>query len=331
MSTRHRCVLAAAALLVIACSGPAPVATSTPPPGASPAATSTASLPSQPAAPPSTASPGPSQPIVPPGSAQLSVTGYGHFDCPYFPSSCQVTFAIKPAGWTPDASWAPLLTDGSFAPAFLPLSAFWISGSSSGVPPGLEPGWYRFVAAIIGVSDVVNQDGSRQSDPFATCTSDIVVTPLTTAVYVQVGFTSADTCVIDDAYTEYGGRIDPQNPALGFDVPPMPPAAATNPPRPGPNGKLHHVANSAPIEPGTFYHFDLYTHCGLREVLIDFDGSLWAVTGHKPQPRVLGDPLDYGAVSVDPTDHEAALYLSRIGLRVQLKRLADGIDLTTCY
>ncbi|MEA2621697.1 MAG: hypothetical protein QOH61_607 [Chloroflexota bacterium] len=184
----------AAILLVAGCTAPLP-----PTPSASPSDGPT---------PPPSISSSPSlaasaSPITGRGAA-LHVSGLGHFDCQERRNygGCEATFAVKPAPWEPDEAWQPLLTDGTFTLDHDTFMEFWISGAPSDQPAVLEPGRYALVGSVIGISDVLNPDGSWiQTGPFAICTDALVVTPATRDAWVQVHFEkggeSGATCSID--------------------------------------------------------------------------------------------------------------------------------------
>lgn len=72
------------------------------------------------------------------------------------------------------------------------------------------------------------------------------------------------------------------------------------------DGQLRLFPQSAPVEVGVRYRFQLYTHCGLNwPVAVDFDRSYWDPVGPGPAsdgsgnpPSSFGNPVDNGTITL---------------------------------
>jgi hypothetical protein len=91
--------------------------------------------------------------------------------------------------------------------------------------------------------------------------------------------------------------------------------------------------NSARVERGVVYRFDLLTHCGLGRSYPDFDGSFWRFVGHGSgggpnAPRGFEDPSDVGTMTL--VDRRTAEYRSSLGVEVDFRRIRGPIEVFGC-
>lgn len=99
-------------------------------------------------------------------------------------------------------------------------------------------------------------------------------------------------------------------------------------------GAYRFYPNSARIEPGQPYFFQLYTHCW-ETMRIDIDGSLWGGTGvvdHDGKvPLEYDNPYDQGLVIVDADKSDTATYRSDGGdMTLVLVRLSGPREYPIC-
>lgn len=89
---------------------------------------------------------------------------------------------------------------------------------------------------------------------------------------------------------------------------------------------------SEPVNPQPF---ELYTHCGLDQASIEFDGTFWKAAGPGPlsdgsgnPPPGFGNPFDRGSIA--RTGNDTALFVSSQGVRLDLVRLVNRPDVPPC-
>ena len=98
---------------------------------------------------------------------------------------------------------------------------------------------------------------------------------------------------------------------------------------------LAFVVACSSVDPTEPQPFELYTHYGIDRSLIEFDGSFWEAQG----PGQLSDgsgnpppgfdkPFDRGSITLVSSD--AAVFVSRRGIRIELVRLDNRPDLVPC-
>jgi hypothetical protein len=78
---------------------------------------------------------------------------------------------------------------------------------------------------------------------------------------------------------------------------------------------------SAPVDDDTAYEFTVYTHCGVAQSPIDFDGSMWDYDGPKRSNAGLDDPEAEGVIRL--TADDTAEFVAPDGARLELTRM-DG-------
>lgn len=111
------------------------------------------------------------------------------------------------------------------------------------------------------------------------------------------------------------------------------PDKAVPPAEPLPDGRVRVQAGSGPVDPGVAYAFDINGHCGLREAVIDFDGSLWDPVEPVPPVDELGaDPLGSiaGTITLDERDRQRAEFRSENGEAIMLTRAGATADTVAC-
>lgn len=82
--------------------------------------------------------------------------------------------------------------------------------------------------------------------------------------------------------------------------------------------------------------YQLYTHCGLEETSIEFDGDHWRAVGPEPladgfgnPPSGFGDPTDLGRIW--RTGPDTAVFVSSQGVRLDLERAAGPPERFICF
>lgn len=168
----------AAFVVLVGCAAPAPSSA----PLASMATSSLAPPPAAPEGSPVVAE------LVP-----LEVVGSGTVGCMY-PHGCLASFAIGPAGWTPDAQWEPAPTDPVFVQTLDPKTLErGISGPLERGPTTIEAGRHTLVAAVSERSDliIITPDDPSPDPGFLwteTCSLGVDVSVTAPGIRVEVVF-----------------------------------------------------------------------------------------------------------------------------------------------
>ena len=76
---------------------------------------------------------------------------------------------------------------------------------------------------------------------------------------------------------------------------------------------------SVPAADDESYEFTIYTHCGVAQSVIDFDGSMWDYDGPKSSTAGLGNPDAEGTIRL--TGKDTAEFTAEDGTRIELTRV----------